>query len=339
MNKQKKLSIGLVTYNAEKYLYSCLISLMNQSFKDWEILIIDNGSTDGTIRYIKENYPQFKIVEHKNNLGFAQAHNQIISWTRSEYIMCMNQDIVLDKDYIKNIVKFLDNNKKVGSVTGKLYKWEFEENKKTKTIDSIGLELYKNYRVVDRQEGVEDIGQFNSNEEVFGISGAIPVYRRKALDKVKIINNSGREEFFDEDFFAYKEDVDLAFRLRLADISSYYVANAIAWHDRSTANSHLQTNWKIASAHRKKNRMVNYLSYRNHLLMLYKNSFRINIFKNFHHIAWYELRKYIFMKIFNRVNNKQIKSFCKLRPLMKNKRKQIKELTKIQAQDMLKWIK
>ncbi|MFW0862342.1 MAG: glycosyltransferase family 2 protein [Candidatus Komeilibacteria bacterium] len=338
MNKQKKLIIGLVTYNAERYLYSCLTSLSEQSFKDWEILIIDNGSTDNTIRYIKENYPQFKIVEHKKNLGFAQAHNQIISWTKSDYIMCMNQDIVLDKDYLKNIVNFLDKHPKVGSVAGKLYKWNFTDNVKTKTIDSIGLELNRNYRVVDKAEGEKDTGQFNADEEVFGVSGAAPVYRRKALDKVKIYN-ANREEYFDEDFFAYKEDVDLAFRLRLNGWQSYCVVNSIAWHDRSTGNSQLQTNWKIASAHRKKNKLVNYLSYRNHLLMLYKNCFRINIFKNIIPIFWYEFRKYIFMLLFNRVKEKHIKSYSKLKPLMKNKRRQIKELTKVTAQDMLEWIK
>lgn len=338
-NKVVKLSVSLVTYNAEKYLRDCLLSLSEQSFKDWQILIVDNGSSDNTIRFIKENYPQFKIVEHKNNIGFAQAHNQAIAWTKSEYVMCLNQDIVLDKDYFKETVKFLDSNKKVGSVTGKLYKWDIQNNVKTKTIDSVGLLIHSNYRVTDRGEGQEDTGEYNSNEEVFGVSGAAPVYRRSALEKVKIYNASHRDEYFDEDFFAYKEDVDLSFRLRLAGYSSYFVASAIAWHDRSTANSHLETNWKIASAHRKKNKLVNYLSYRNHLLMLYKNAFRKNMLIRFFPLTWYELRKYVFMIFFNNLHSKDTKTFGQLKRVMKSKRKQIKELTKVSSQDMLKWIK
>jgi GT2 family glycosyltransferase len=336
-NDQKKLTVNLITYNAEKYLPACLKALSEQSFKDWQILIIDNGSTDDTLRYIKENYPHFKIVEHKTNLGFAQSHNQAIAWTRSDYIMCLNQDVILDKEYLNEAVKFLDKNKKVASITGKLLKWDFTNGEKTNTIDSLGLELHKNYRVIDRLEGKADDGNHQVNEQVFGVSGAVPIYRRSSLEKVKIIGSKNRDEFFDEDFFAYKEDVDLAFRLRLAGFKAYYIAKAIAWHDRSVGNSHLQSNWRIASAHRKKNKMVNYLSYRNHLLMLYKNCFRNNLFSNFLTVAWYEARKFVFMILFNRVDNKHVQSYRNLKPLMKNKRKQIKKLITISPEDIRKW--
>jgi len=336
-NKIPLVSISLITYNAERYLPFCLQSLLQQSFTDWQLLIIDNGSTDRTIPYLRENYPQFKVVTHQDNVGFAKAHNQAIDWTKSKYVFCLNQDIILDKDYLRRAVKFLEENKQVGAVTGKLYKWNFTTNEKTNILDSTGLCLTKNRRVMDRGENKKDRSQYNAIEQVFGVSGAVPLYRRQALVDIKIKTKLEHEEYFDEDFFSYKEDVDLAYRLRLNGWQAFYLPIAVAWHDRSLSNSQLQKSWQIAKAHRKKNKLVNYLSYRNHLFTLYKNEFRINILKNILPILWYEGRKWLFMQFFNNIKSRQFRSFWQLYPLMKKKRQQIKKLIKIKPQDLSKW--
>lgn len=335
--KQTKVAVNLVTYNAEKYLPFCLKSLADQTFKDYTVLIIDNGSTDRTVQFLRENYPQYKVVTHKNNLGFCKAHNQAIAWTKSKYVLCLNQDVILDKDYLKNSMAFMDKQKEASSLSGKIYKWDFHKNEKTIVIDSLGLEIYKNLRVTNRGENKKDNSQFNSQVEIFGVSGAIPIYRRQALDDIKIINRLGHDEYFDEDFFSYKEDVDIAYRLRLAGWQSYYIPSAVAWHDRSLSNSNLKTNWQIARAHRQKNKLINYLSYRNHWLTIYKNEFSQNILKYSLFIGWYELRKWIFMILFNHIKSSQFKTFWQLYPVMKAKRKQIKKLTSISAKDLSRW--
>jgi GT2 family glycosyltransferase len=238
---------------------------------------------------------------------------------------------------LQRAVALLEGESLAGAVTGKLYKWNFTTNEKTNILDSTGLCLLRNHRVVDRGENQVDRSQYNGREMIFGVSGAAPVYRRQALESVKIKTRAEHEEYFDEDFFSYKEDLDLAYRLQLAGWSAFYLPSAVAWHDRSLANSQLKKNWQIAQAHRRKNKLVNYLSYRNHLLTLYKNEFRVNILKNILPIVSYEILKWFFMRLFNHLKSQQFKSFWQLYPLMKNKRRQIKKIIQIKPENLRRW--
>ena len=117
-----KVSINIVTYNAKKYLPFCLSSILNQSYKNFEVVIVDNNSQDGTQEYIKINYPNIKLIENKENMGFAHAHNQAISINDSEYVLVTNQDIFLENDFLEILVNFADNNKEYGSFGGRLKK-------------------------------------------------------------------------------------------------------------------------------------------------------------------------------------------------------------------------
>ena len=98
-----KVSINLITWNGERYVENCLRSVLNQEFKDFSVIIIDNGSNDQTLELINERYPHLKIIKHKENLGFAKAHNQAIHWTKSDYVVCLNQDVVLEKDFLQKL--------------------------------------------------------------------------------------------------------------------------------------------------------------------------------------------------------------------------------------------
>ena len=179
MDKQFKVQINLVTYNGEKYLPFCLESVFKQTFKDFKLLIIDNDSSDESVKFIKEKYPQVDLVVNQKNKGFAAAHNQGIAWSRSDYVLLLNQDMVLAEDYLEKIVEFLDNNPKVGAAAGKIYSWDFEKNIKTQKIDSLGLKIFKNHKVADINQGKVDDGSWREPEEVFGVSGSAPVYRKE----------------------------------------------------------------------------------------------------------------------------------------------------------------
>ncbi|MFH1667995.1 MAG: glycosyltransferase family 2 protein [Candidatus Komeilibacteria bacterium] len=332
-----KVAIGIVTYNARNYLPFCLNSLQEQGFKDYQILIVDNGSSDGTLSYLSEKFPHYKVVAHKDNIGFSKAFNQIISWTKSEYLFCVNQDTVLDRDYLTKAIDFLDQHSDVAGISGKLYKWDYQNNIKTTMIDSVGLIIKKNHQVMDRGNGEEDQGQYNQPQEVFGISGALPIYRRQALEDIKLINKQGYEEYFDESYFAYKEDVDLSWRLRLAGWKLFCLPQSIAYHDRTVAGAVHKTDWQVAIAHRKKNILINFLSYRNHLLTIYKNEFALNFWKYILYILPYEFKKYLFMKLFNRVSKSKFRNFWQLYPQMRYKRKQISKIIKVKPQTISKW--
>ena len=284
------VSINLVTWNGAKYIINCLDSVFNQTYTDFSLMIIDNGSTDETLSYITDKYPQLKIVKHKENLGFAKAHNQAIHWSRSKYVLLLNQDMILEPDYLKNLVSFMEKMPEVGAVTGKLRK--LHEGEKTNYIDSVGINIYKKHKVEELGAGEQDEGQYDAITEVFGVSGALPLIRRQALESV-MENN----QFFDEDFFNYKEDVDLSYRLRYLGWKIYKVPTALAYHERSLAASDSSTFHKIKINRKKRSSFSNYLSYRNHLYFLIKNLPERTLNYLFPVIA-YEISKFIYILFF-----------------------------------------
>ena len=338
-----KIDINLVIWNGKKYLPFCIESIFQQSYSDWQLNILDNGSTDGSIKYLQEHYPNLKIIALKENNGFAKGHNKLLSWTSSKYILCLNQDVILDKDFLKKSFDFLENQKNIGSLNPKIYYWDFkklnlndndvEPEKAQKMlninhaniIDTCGFQLFKNHQVIDWGQGEEDKAKFQEQKKIFGASGACPIYNRKALEKIKIDH-----EYFDEDFFSYKEDVDLAYRLQLAGYKSYFLPQTIAYHNRSiTKATSIIKNRKIKSV------WVNQHSYKNHLWCILKNEFTKNLFKYFLPIFWYEFKKFIYILFFEKQtfkfflqNKKQIKKMLK-------KRKYIfKNIVKIKAEDL-----
>jgi len=322
-----KVVVGLVTFNGEKYLPFCLDSLKRQTFRNFCLFVVDNNSQDGSVSFLRKHYPEAEIVQNKKNLGFSRAYNQIIHWTKSDYILCLNQDVILEPDFLEILVSFLDRHPQVGSLSGKIYRWDFEKNQKTKIIDTVGLKVFRNHRVIDEGQGKEDRGEYNQIKEIFGPSAAVALYRRKALEDIKVDN-----EYFDEDFFAYKEDVDLAFRLRIAGWSSFFVPQAIAYHDRTTSQK-----GDIIKNRSLKSQFANYHSYRNHLLVILKNEFFSNLILCFPQIFWYEFKKFVYLLIFERKTLKGLVDILKLLPKVIKKRKIIKQKRKIKAKDLRKW--
>ncbi|MCR4280503.1 MAG: glycosyltransferase family 2 protein [Candidatus Komeilibacteria bacterium] len=293
---QPRVSIIIVTYNAERYIRDLLKSVAEQKFSDFAVMIIDNQSSDQTASFISENYPHYALVKRPRNEGFSQAYNLGISWTKGEYVLCLNQDIVLEKDFLGELVNFMDQKAEAAAVSGVLLKIKVDG--KNNIVDSLGLEMKKSGRVIDRHEGEEYEG--GQTEEVFGVSGAAPLYRRSFLEKVKHQSSGG--EYFDRDFYMYKEDIDLAWRLRHAGGRAYIVSTARAYHWRSTAKSGgtMFNQWR---AHAKRSQFINYLSYRNHILTLVKNAYWSNLFRYLVPLLWYELPKLVVHLLWHRRPN------------------------------------
>ena len=303
-----KVSIQIVTWNSLRFLPDCLESIFNQTFRDWTVLIIDNGSGDHSAEYVEKNWPQVKVLKNSRNLGFSRAHNQGIASTDSEYVLVMNPDVVLEPEFLTEIVAIADKKKRVASFAPKLLKMKFihidhcdhttQEQQgsgaminpdwciiKTDLIDSTGLAMKKTRRFIDRGEGTKDEGQYDKQTDIFGASGACVLYRRKSLLDAKMKDVGIREEYFDEDFFAYQEDIDLAWRLKWRGWRALFVPSAIAYHVR-----------QISATHRfQKSNFVNFLSYRNHLWLLLKNETFINFCRNFIYIFSYQFAKVLYL--------------------------------------------
>lgn len=303
--KNPLVSVNLLTYNGEKYIQDCLDSINRQSYANLEILIIDNCSTDKTRDYLKG----FPVIFNKENIGFAAGHNQAIRESRGELILCLNQDVILDKDFIKAAVRPFQTDKKIASLQGKLLRPKGP-------LDCTGLVFLKNRRIICRGQGEIDRGQFEKSEEIFGADGAAPVYRRQALEDIKI-----KQEYFDEDFFCYKEDVDLAWRLKLYGWKAIYQPKAIAWHWRGSGDSAARWPWQIIQERRKINKFSKYLSFKNQRLMQIKNERLGSLLK---HLIWWlpkEIAAWLYLIFFERFSWPAIRDLFKQLPSAWQKRK------------------
>lgn len=337
-----KISIHLVTWNGEKYIADCLESIFRQTFDDYFLLIVDNGSIDETKTVIEQQYlPLFqdkaRLIRNKDNAGFAKAHNQALLWTDSEYVLVLNQDIILEPDFLEQAVRFMDAHPKAGSINPKLLKWEgktdaFTPGTKSTIIDSLGLELHKTQRVSEIGVGEEDGPQYAQEQEIFGASGAAPMYRRAALEDIRY-----NDEFFDADFMSYKEDIDVAYRLRWKGWESYFVPQAVAYHDRSAVGHKKIFSVADFKTRKKKASFVSYHSYKNHRLMLYKNLNTKLFLRYFFFVLPYECAKLIYILFMEPKTVKALSVIRRKKKIMKAKRKEIMGSRRITDAEMRKW--
>ncbi len=339
------ISVNILTWNGEEYIKDCLNSVFNQTYPNLEILITDNNSGDNTIKYIndiKGRYKSLRFFLNPKNIGFAAGHNQMIKKSKGDFVFCLNQDVVLNKDFVLNIMELFKKDKDIASVQGKLLRWQkglpisndYSDYHVSHIIDTVGLLFLKNRRIINKGQGEIDQGQFEKVEEIFGPDGATPVYRRKALEDIKI-----NDEYFDEDFFAYKEDVDLAWRLRLYGWKSFYQPKSVAYHDRTAGDSFALNFISIIKERLKISKFGKYLAFKNQRLMQIKNEQIGSFIKYFPYFLLKEIGSWGYVLLFERYTYRAIKDLFKLMPKALRKRKIIMKRKRIDSREINKWFK
>jgi GT2 family glycosyltransferase len=247
-----RVSVNIVTFNSSKDIAACLRSLQSQTFRDYDVHVFDNASADDTLKNI-EPFDIEYLMRSSVNTGFCKAHNELVRRFPSQYVVFLNPDTILDPSFIGELVSALDAHPEAASASGKLLRMD------GRTIDSAGIIMLREQRHLDRGADQPDTGQFNTPEEIFGPSGAAAIYRRQALDDAAVGG-----QYFDEDFFAYREDADLAWRCRLFGWTSIYVPSAVALHRR-----------RVTPERRNKlPREINYHSVKNRFLLRLNNMTR-----------------------------------------------------------------
>jgi hypothetical protein len=215
MNPEENLTIIIVNWNGKHLLKNCLDSILKQTYKKFNVILVDNGSTDKSVEFIEKKFSEIKIIKLKENTGFAYANNvgikEAFKNENIQYIITLNNDTKADKDYVKNLVQEARKDKRIGSLQPKVINF-FDKDK----IDSVGMLIYKDCSAINKGQKEIDKGQYNKKEEIFGSSASAALYTRRALEDTRLKEG----EFFDNDYFAYYEDVDLAWRLRLAGFKS-----------------------------------------------------------------------------------------------------------------------
>lgn len=215
----------MINYNSGLQVRRCLEAVSRQTFRPLEVSVYDNGSSDDSLAHARESAPWAEIVPLGTNLGFAGASNVAIRRTEAPYVLLLNPDAYLTPGYIEALHGAAEADSGVGSVSGKLLR--VSDGEDGPVIDSTGHVLFRNRWVLNRGEEELDQGQYDEPGEVFGVCAAAALYRREMLEDVRV-----GEEYLDDTFFAYLEDVDLDWRAQLRGWKAYYVPGAIAYHER-----------------------------------------------------------------------------------------------------------
>lgn len=222
------VSILITTYNSASVLKRCLESVLQQDYRDKEMIIIDNASSDDTRAVLREFETRARVIYNDVNRGFAGGQNQAIARAQGDWLLSLNPDVLLSPDFVSKLLEAGERENRIGTVCGKLLRWSpGASTERTSVIDSTGIYFLRNLRHLDRGSDQMDRGQYETPEYVFGATGAAALYRRAMIEDISIGG-----EFFDEDFFAYREDADVAWRAQLMGWSCIYTQRAIAWHVR-----------------------------------------------------------------------------------------------------------
>lgn len=242
---ETKVAVIVPNWNGADFIVPCLKSLEQQSLKP-SIIVVDNGSQDSSVQIMKSKFKNIELLEFLDNAGFAGGVNRGIKKAikdKYEFVALFNNDAVADKNWLKNLVLAAGKHKKVGIITGKL----MSANKKH--IDSTG-DLYSTWGLpFPRGRDQLDKGQFNKPGFVFGASGGASLYKTTMLKTIGL---------FDEDFFAYYEDVDISFRAQLAGWKVWYEPEAIAYHATGSTSKNIKG-------------FATYQTFKNQPLLLIKN--------------------------------------------------------------------
>ena len=317
------VSVLIVTWNSTRYLQQCLASLERQDYRDLEVVVIDNASTDGTRDLLRSRESQWRVIYNDRNVGFAAGQNQAIREAKGEWLLSLNPDVLLAEDFVRCLVEAGSAHPEAGSVCGKLLRWDpASEPHQTRLIDSTGIYFTRNMRHLDRGAEETDSGQYDRAQYVFGATGAAAMFRRSFVEDVSVDG-----EFFDQDFFSYREDADLAWRAQVMGWKCVYTPAAVAWHVR-----------RVTPERREQlPLLINWHSIKNRFLMRGKNASGWLCRRLFWPVAWRDLMNVGYAVVRDRRLLSAIAYPWRVRDSIRRKRAIIQSRRKVSDRDLIWW--
>jgi len=258
LNHHTQVCVAIVTFNSERYIRRCLEGVLEQEGVDTEIVVVDNASSDGTRSILRNFKNRIRTIYNDRNLGYAEAQNQAIRASSADWVLTLNPDVLLLPHFVRNLWQAGQSDPSAGTVCGKLLSIgagfrPLDEQR----LDSTGIFFTPAMRHFDRGWHEPDSAEFDSLEYVFGASAAAALYRREMIADISI-----EGDFFDRDFFCYREDADVAWRAILQGWRCIYTPAAVSYHVRSV----------VPGSRRAVPRAINMHSVKNRFLMRLKNS-------------------------------------------------------------------
>lgn len=320
------VSVIVINWNGENYIRECLASLSYQTFRDFEVIVVDNGSTDGSLEIIQSQFPQCLLISNASNNGFAKGNNQGIKKAKGKYIALLNNDARADRRWLEELVTAAEEDRQVGMLASKIYL-----QGRDRIIDNVGHLIYRDGLNRGRGRLELDHGQFDKKEEVLFPSGCAALYRREMLDEIGL---------FDEDFFAYGDDTDLGLKGRLAGWKCAYIPGAIVSHRYSQSSGPYSP---LKAFYVERNRIWIAVKYFPLLLLLQSPfyTFLRLLFQGYGALSGrgaagrfsQEYSPFHLLRILIKSYSSAIQGL----PKMWRKRKAVKKLTRVDAEEILSW--
>lgn len=321
------VSAIVINYNGLHDLPDFLKSLFEQDYRDIELIIVDNCSNDGSTEFLREysglekargrfsgDSPLF--IDSGGNSGFSSALNLGISRSSGRFILSLNTDIVLEPGFLSSLVSVM-NGERVGSASGKLLR--YPPWNRDNIIDSAGHLIFRNRLAENRGEGEPGSTAYTEKAEVFGTCGAAALYSMEMLEDIKV-----NGEYFDEDFFAFWEDLDVDWRSRLRGWHCIYNPDAVAWHRRGGAGY-------------RKSLIVEFHNFKNRYLLAIKNDSLSGFLRNLPGIMLTDFLKTGALLVRCPRALLSIVEVLKLLPRMLAKRRIIQKRRSVDAGEIDKW--
>lgn len=230
-----KSTIVIPNYNGIKYIEACLDSVFAGTQTDIEVIVVDNASTDGSLEIIKEKFPQIKLIENTINTGFCKAVNQGILASTTPYVILLNNDTVVDLAFVHELEKVMDNDKTLFSASAKLISL-YEKDK----IDDAG-DFYCALGWAFARGKNKNSQLYDKDCNIFASCAGAAIYRRELLNEDKV-------GLFDENHFAYLEDIDIGYRARIKGYRNYFASKAIVYHAGSATTGSRYNSFKTKLA-------------------------------------------------------------------------------------------
>ena len=314
-----KVSVNILGFNEKHQLEKSISSIFKQDYPNFEVLYIDNASTDGSEEFVREKFPNVKILQTGENRHYGPAHNKGLANSGSELVCLLNTDLELAPNYLSLAVEALLKDEKIAGVQGKTLRPKMEGQ--PQLIDGTGLTIDRMRIVRDRGQLEIDKGQYDEPGEVFAICGSNPVYRRKALQEVAIDG-----EIIDEDITAFFDDSDLGWRLRHQGWKLWYEPKAISYHERGVGQSpggykHI---FALVKFRKQFSVRTKQLAWKNKIYLTLKNDFGKTLRRDFFRILLREIATLGFILIFETRTLAVVPLMMKQLPKILHKRKIIK---------------
>ena len=316
------LAINLLRWSTPwDELQICLGAVLDSDLETFTLTYTENPhpTAPSLVEEVRRQFgkdPRLRIVLNLSNLGYAGAHNKFFVENDADLLMVLNPDAILGRTFLSNIIKpFADP--AIGAATGKMIK-PYLSSSGERILDGTGIELYRSRRARERGQLEPDRGQYDRDLEVFGVSGTAAVYRRKALEAVRLDD----DEYFDTDFFAYWEDFDLSWRLRLRGFGCIYVPQAEVEHGRAIGVSPggLRKFSTFVRHHRAFPLQVRRWSWRNHMFAILKNDHGWSFYRDLPRILLREFGMFLFLLVLIPDTLTAIPETMRLLPTMLRKR-------------------